>query len=68
MPPARNIDIKLLIDPTDMTPGPKGVRFRRDLLLVAGKTDARGYSFADTFLLNDEGAVNAAGAIVGPPI
>ena len=57
MPPARNIDIKLLFDPCDMTPGPSGRKFRRDLLLASGKTDTRGWSLADCFLRIDEGAV-----------
>ena len=67
--PVRNVDIKLLFDPTDMTPGPAGLRFRRDLLLASGKTDTRGYSIADTFLRQDEGAVTAAGApVAGVPV
>ena len=69
MPPTRNVDIKLLFDPTDMTPGAPGLRFRRDLLLNSGKTDSRGYSIADSFLLQDEGAVGAGGApIAGMPV
>ena len=41
---ARSVDIKLKFDPTDMTPGAKGRKFRRDVLLHGGRTDARGFS------------------------
>ena len=40
---ARTVDIKLKFDPTDMTPGAKGRKFRRDVLLHGGRTDARGF-------------------------
>ena len=45
---ARTVDIKLKFDPTDMTPGAKGRKFRRDVLLHGGKTDARGFSITDS--------------------
>ena len=77
---ARSIDIKLKFDPTDMTPGAKGRKFRRDVLLHGGRTDARGYSITDCILRQDEGAlvgpargivpgaVGAAGAPAGLPV
>ena len=37
--PERTVDIKLLFEQTDMTPGPKGRVFRRDALLHGGRTD-----------------------------
>ena len=52
---ARTVDIKLKFDPTDMTPGAKGRKFRRDVLLHGGKTDARGFSITDCLLRQDEG-------------
>jgi hypothetical protein len=59
--PERSIDIKLLFEQTDMTPGPKGRAFRRDALLHGGRTDDRGYSYADHFLRQDEGALDING-------
>ena len=35
MPPVRNVDIKLLFDPTDMVCGPDGHRWRQDVILRA---------------------------------
>ena len=49
--PSMTIDIKLRFQPTDMTPGPDGRRFQRDLLNLGGKSDNRGYSYADTHVL-----------------
>jgi hypothetical protein len=71
--PSMTIDIKLRFQPTDMTPGPDGRRFQRDLLNLGGKSDNRGYSYADTFLRLDEGAVNGpaggpGGAAAGAPV
>ena len=64
----RNIDIKLLFDPTDMTPGPKGRAWRRDALQHGGKTDDRGFSYADHILRQDEGALDINGnPVVGAP-
>ena len=57
MPPAVNVDIKIQFEQTDMVPGPKGRVFRRNTLVHGGKSDERGYSFADCFLRRDEGAV-----------
>ena len=66
--PERTVDIKLLFEQTDMTPGPKGRVFRRDALLHGGRTDDRGYSFADHFLRKDEGALDVNGnPVVGAP-
>ena len=62
------MDIKLLFEQTDMTPGPKGRVFRRNALLHGGRTDDRGYSFADHFLRQDEGALDVNGnPMVGAP-
>jgi hypothetical protein len=50
--PSMTIDIKLRFQPTDMTPGPDGRRFQRDLLNLGGKSDNRGYSYADRVCLS----------------
>ena len=63
---ARTVDIKLKFDPTDMTPGAKGRKFRRDVLLHGGKTDARGFSITDCLLRQDEGAVNGPAQGIAP--
>ena len=57
---AVNIDLKVSFELFDMTPGEKGRRFIRNLLSHGGRADARGFSLADAFLRQDEGA------IVGP--
>ena len=64
---ARTVDIKVKFDPTDMTPGAKGRKFRRDVLLHGGKTDAPGFSITACILRQDEGAVvgSARGVIPG---
>ena len=54
---SHSVDIKLSFERYDMTPGPAGRRFRRNLLMHGGRANARGYSFADAFLRRDEGAV-----------
>ena len=58
---ARTVDIKLSFPQTDMVPGPLGLEFQRDLLSHGCKADSRGYSWADHYLRQDEGAVDAAG-------
>ena len=58
---AKTVDIKLSFPQTDMVPGPLGLEFQRDLLSHGCKADARGYSWADHYLRQDEGAVDAAG-------
>ena len=50
MPPAMTVDIKIEFEQTDMIPGPAGRIFRRNCLMHGGKTDAAGYSYADTLL------------------
>jgi hypothetical protein len=66
------IDVKIHFKQTDMTPGPEGLDWVQDCLNLAGKTDDRGYSYADTLLRQDEGAVMrgqlpfAAGAVAQP--
>ena len=69
-PAARNVDIKLKYDPTDMVPGAAGRIWVRDTLLTAGSADTQGYSLADCLLRRrDMGAVTAAGAPVpGVPV
>ena len=61
MPPAVNMDIKVLFETYDMTPGATGKRFVRNLLIHGGKADARGFTYADCFLRIDEGAVVGPG-------
>lgn len=53
----RTVDIKLSFERFDMTPGEKGREFRRNLLLHGGRTNARGFSYADCFLRLNEGAL-----------
>jgi len=67
MPPAYNVDIKLSFEQFDMTPGPKGRQFRRNLLLHGGKSDADGFSLADCLLRTDSFAVQRGQAITLPP-
>jgi len=69
MPPTTNIDLKVSFELFDMEPGPKGRRFIRNLLTHGGHADARGFSLADTFLRQDEGAIVGpafAGGAFGP--
>ena len=66
MPPAINMDIKVSFELFDMTPGSKGRRFMQNLLLHGGGfVDDRGFSYADTFLRMDEGAVVGPAFAVG---
>ncbi len=67
MPPAYNVDIKLSFEQFDMTPGPKGRQFRRNLLLHGGKSDADGFSLADCLLRTDSFAVQRGQAVTLPP-
>ena len=53
----KTVDIKIQFEQFDMTPGPAGRVFRRNLLAHGGQPDERGYSIADTLLRVDEGAV-----------
>ena len=67
MPPAVNIDLKVSFELYDMEPGAKGRQFIRNLLLHGGRSDARGFSFADTFLRQDEGGIAGVAFIGGLP-
>lgn len=51
-----SVDIKLSFQQYDCVPGPKCREFRRNLLQLGARTDDRGYSLADCFLRQDEGA------------
>ena len=67
MAAAKNMDIKLLFEQYDMTPGAAGRKFFRNLMLHGGKTDAHGFSLADCFLRIDTHAVQAGQSIDLPP-
>ena len=54
---SRTIDIKALFQLYDCKPGRGARTFRRNALQCLSKTDARGWSLADTLLRVDEGAV-----------
>jgi hypothetical protein len=69
MPPAINVDLKVSFELFDMEPGSKGRMFIRNLLLHGGHADARGFSYADTYLRQDEGAIDGVafvGGAIGP--
>ena len=60
-----NVKIDVSFPRYDCVPSAGGREFRRQLLLAAGKRDARGWSLADTFLRRDEGGlVRGTGVIV----
>ena len=65
MPPAINIDLKVSFELYDMEPGAKGRKFIRDLLIHGGHADTRGFSYADAFLRNDEGAIVGPAFVAG---
>ena len=66
MPVVHNVDIKLSFDQFDMTPGSAGRKFRRNLLLHGGRSDAHGFSMADAFLRLDAHAVQNGQAVQLP--
>ena len=57
MPVTKNIDMKLQFEPYDCTPGPAARTFLRKCLQHGAKTDDQGWSLQDTFLRQDDGAV-----------
>ena len=58
----RNVDIKLQFEQTDMTPGPAGRVFMRNVRVHGGKiVDDHGESLADCLMRQDAGAQDAAG-------
>ena len=61
------VDIKLAFQQYDCVPGPACREFRRNLLQLGARTDDRGYSLADTFLRQDEGAAAPGTDIPGIP-
>ena len=64
-----NVDLKVSFELFDMEPGSKGRTFIRNLLLHGGHADARGFSYADTYLRQDEGAIDGVafvGGAIGP--
>ena len=67
---ARTIDIKIQFEQTDMMAGPAGRVFRTNVLVHGGRSDDRGFSYADAFLRQDEGVVvgPAAGGGVAAPL
>ncbi|HAQ68007.1 MAG TPA: hypothetical protein DCR70_09825 [Phycisphaerales bacterium] len=67
MAAAKNMDIKLLFEQYDMTPGAAGRKFFRNLMLHGGRTDNHGFSLADCFLRVDTHAVQAGQSIDLPP-
>ena len=62
---SHTIDIKLAFTPYDCVPGPACREFRRNLLQLGAKTDDRGYSLADCFLRQDEGAADTGTDVPG---
>ena len=68
MAAAKNLDIKLLFEQYDMTPGAAGRKFFRNLMLHGGRTDSHGFSLADCFLRVDTHAVQFGHDTSLPPI
>jgi len=64
---SHTVDIKLAFLPYDCVPGPACREFRRNLLQLGAKTDDRGYSLADCFLRQDEGAADQGTDVPGVP-
>ena len=62
---SHTVDIKLAFPQYDCVPGPACREFRRNLLQLGAKTDDRGYSLADCFMRQDEGAAQQGTDVPG---
>ena len=66
---ARTTNVKLQPDRFSRITCPAAHTFRRSLVQRGGKPDGRGFSFADCFLREDEGALMSGTGVNGiPPI
>ena len=66
---ARTTNVKLQPDRFSRITGPAAHTFRRSLVQRGSKPDGRGFSFADCFLREDEGALMPGTGVNGiPPI
>ena len=64
---SHTVDIKIAFPQYDCVPGPACREFQRNLLQLGAKTDDRGYTLADCFLRQDEGAAAQGTDLPGVP-